>query len=115
MPASRLHHALRAAAFCILVCLLTSVRAPGQAGHKQVLVLYDEDKTLPGLAVLDQTFRSSVTVEQDTDIVFFTESMNVSQFSDEHYDEVLRDHYQKKYRMRKPSRQMLSDGQPARC
>ena len=83
MRANRLHHGgLRAATFCILVGLLMGVPAPGQSGHKQVLVLYDEDKTLPGLAVLDQSLRSSLNAEQDTDIVFFTESMNLSQFSD---------------------------------
>lgn len=89
---------LRAIMFGTLVTLLMGVRAPEPTRHKQVLLFYDEDKALPGLAILDKSLRSTFNAEYGTDIVFFTESMNLSQFSDEHYEEVLRDYYLKKYR-----------------
>jgi signal transduction histidine kinase len=70
--------------------------------HTRVLLLFDEDKTLPGLAALDQGFRSTLTTELKDQVEFFTESMNLSQFNDQHYADVLAAHYARKYRSRQP-------------
>jgi signal transduction histidine kinase len=79
-----------------LVVLLTSVAASAQ--DKRILLLYDEDKALPGLAVLDESLRSTLSAGVGTHVEFFTESMSLSQFTDEQYEEVLREHYARKYR-----------------
>jgi hypothetical protein len=62
-----------------------------------VLLLFDEDRTLPGLAILDRTFRSTLRDGLDTEVEFFTESMNAAQFPEEQHWEVLRDYDAKKY------------------
>jgi hypothetical protein len=51
--------------------------AEGQEVTKRVLLLYDEDKALPGLAMLDQSLRSTFTAGLEANIEFFTESLNV--------------------------------------
>jgi hypothetical protein len=88
------------AAILFLVTLLTGAVASAQ--DKRILLLYDEDKTLPGLAILDQSsLRSTFSAGLGTSVQFFSESMNLSQFTDEHYEKVLREHYSKKYRDKK--------------
>ena len=79
----------------ILTATPVSMAAQGQA--KRVLLLFDEDKTLPGLSVLDRTLRSTVSAGLENDVEFFTESLNVAQFPEEDHDRVLRDYYVKKY------------------
>lgn len=90
------------AACCVLLALLTIVGAPAQGRNKRVLLLYDEDRTLPGLAVLDQSIRSTFGATVGTDIEFFTESLNVSRFNTERDEQVLRAYYSEKYRDRRP-------------
>ena len=87
--------ALTSVVFCIVI-LLTSAAASAQ--DKKILFLFDEDKTLPGLAIFDQSLRTTFTAGLGPGVQFFTESMNVSQFSDEQYERVLREHYANKYR-----------------
>jgi signal transduction histidine kinase len=88
----------------LLVCLigaLADARPAAGQSHKRVLLLFDEDKALPGLAVLDQTIRSTLGAGLADDVEFFTESMNASQFPAPEYDRVLRDYYAAKYGDRK--------------
>lgn len=100
-PARRCRSAFATAVVCALVTLFGGAHASAQPEHKRALLIYDEDKTLPGLSVLDQALRSSLSAD-DASIEFFTESMNLSQFNDEHYEQVLAQHYANKYRARKP-------------
>ena len=66
---------------CAVVVLMPGSAIPATAtAPKSVLLLYDEDRDFLDL---------------------YTESMNISQFKDEDYDRVLREHYLKKYRGRK--------------
>ena len=58
--------------------------AVGQESHKRVLLLFDEDTALPGLASLDQSLRSTFSAGLNADIEFVAESMNLSQFNREH-------------------------------
>ena len=78
------------------------VGAPAQVKPKRVLLLYDEDRTLPGLAILDRSLRSRFSAALGTNVEFFTESMNVSRFNNERDAQVLRDYYSQKYRDRRP-------------
>jgi len=66
-------------------------------GPKRVLLLFDEDRSFPGLAVLDQGFRAALTTALGNNVEFFAESMNLSQFNDEGYDDTLASYYQQKY------------------
>ena len=75
----------------------TSVPAAGQGHHKRVLLLFDEDKSLPGLAVLDRTIRATLSAGLEGDVQFFTESINSAQFPDEQHDRALGDYYAKTY------------------
>ena len=83
-------------AVCCLVFLLTSAAASAQ--DKRILLLFDEDRTLPGLAILDQSLRTTLTAGLGPGVQFFAESMNVSQFTDPQYEQVLREYYSNKYR-----------------
>ena len=71
--------------------------ADGARPGKRVLLVFDEDKGLPGLAVLDRVFRSTLRAGLDTDVEFFTESLNAAQFPEEAFEPVLREYYTKKY------------------
>jgi len=59
--------------------------------------MFDEDRTLPGLAILDQTIRSTMGAELGGDVEFFTESMRASQFPEASYELALSDFFVKKY------------------
>jgi hypothetical protein len=87
---------------CALVILVPGWAAPvtGSAS-KSVLLLYDEDKEFPGLAILHQHLRTTFKTELGDDVDLYTESMNLSQFRDQDYERLLRDYYQKKYRGKK--------------
>lgn len=77
---------MRIGPFVLAFVLLSTVSSAGQAEHKQVLLLYDEDEDLPGLAVLDQSLQSTLRAGLEGNVDFYTESMNLSQFRDEQYD-----------------------------
>ena len=87
---------------CLLGTLIASaVPAAAQGDHKRVLLLFDEDRTLPGLAVLDQSIRSTLSAELGGGVEFFTESMHAAQFPEEQHDLALRDYFVKAYGPRK--------------
>ena len=90
------------AALSLLLTLSLVVGARAQESHKRVLLLFDEDRALPGLAILDQSLRSRFRESFGSSVEFFAESMNVSQFNDERNEEVLREYYVNRYRDRKP-------------
>lgn len=96
----------RSLPFAVSLCVIgtlapTSVPSAGQSHPKRVLLLFDEHRTLPGLAVLDQTLRSTLRDGLDAEVEFFTESLNAAQFPEEQHGQVLRDYYVKKYVGRK--------------
>lgn len=90
------------AALCLFLTLLMGVGAPARGDPKRVLLLYDEDTRLPGLAVLDRSLRSRFSAALGTNIEFFTESMNVSQFNSARDEQVLSEYCSEKYRDKKP-------------
>lgn len=81
------------------VTAATIGRAQGHA--RRVLLLFDEDRALPGLSVLERTLRSTLSAGLDGDVEFFSESLNAAQFPDEDHDRVERDYYVTKYSGRK--------------
>ena len=83
----------------LLVCVLLAAPAAANAEPpgKRVLLLFDEDKGLPGLAILDRALRSTLRAGLGSSVEFFSESLNAAQFPDEVFEPVLRDYYAKKY------------------
>ena len=90
------------ATLCLLLTLLMGAAAPAQGDPKRVLLLYDEDTRLPGLSILDRSLRSQFGAALGSNIEFFTESMNVSQFSGVRDEQVLSEYYSEKYRDKQP-------------
>ena len=87
-----------AVSLCVVCVLLAApVAAAGQSHGKRVLLVFDEDKGLPGLAVLDGALRSALRAGLGTDVEFFTESLNAAQFPEEAFEPILREYYAKKY------------------
>jgi signal transduction histidine kinase len=101
--AARVRRVARAAtlALAFLGSALPSPAAPA-AAPKRVLVLFDEDKELPGLARILRSMREVFEAEMPGGIELHTESMNLSQFRGEAYDRLLAGHYRQKYADRRP-------------
>ena len=99
----RIRRALRClASLCVFAALAAPpVPAAGQSQRKRVLLLFDEDRTLPGLSILDQTIRSTLSAGLGNGVEFFTESMHAAQFPEGQDDLALRDYFVKKYGSRK--------------
>jgi signal transduction histidine kinase len=81
----------------VLIFLLPDGVATAQSDRRQILLLYDEDTRFPGLAILNESLQASFSTGLDGRVDFYTESMNLSQFTEARYHEVLRDYYQQKY------------------
>jgi ABC-type uncharacterized transport system substrate-binding protein len=98
--------ARRALPYVVSLCVIGALAATpgpaaGQSDHKRVLLLFDEDRSLPGLSVLEQSIRSTLSAGLGDDVEFFSESMNAAQFPEAQRNLALRDYYQKKYGARK--------------
>src|SRR5688572_27597163 len=71
---------------------------PGSAeARPKILLLFDEDKDYPGLAIANRSLRDAFTSELAGNVEFYSESLNLSQFRDPAHDGVLRDHFRHKY------------------
>ncbi len=79
----------------------TAVAQPPATGGTRVLLLFDEDTSLPGLAVLDQSLRATLTAGLDR-VEFYRESLSLSQFGDERHERVITQYFGEKYRERQP-------------
>ena len=88
----------RAVTFVLLVLLLLLAVLPLTAeARKSVLLVFDEDKEFPGLAVVNGSLREAFRSELGADVEFYSESMNLSQFPETGYDGVFYDHLRRKY------------------
>jgi signal transduction histidine kinase/ABC-type uncharacterized transport system substrate-binding protein len=65
--------------------------------RKNVLFVFDEDKDFPGLAIVNRSLRETFRSELRSDVEFYSESLNLSQFGDQRYDGLLRDFFRRKY------------------
>ena len=88
----------RSVALVVMALMLTFVLLPQIAeGRKNILLVFDEDKDFPGLAMLNQSLRAAFLSELHGDVEFYSESLNLSQFRNRRHDGVLRDYYRRKY------------------
>jgi len=66
------------------------------SGH-HVLLVFDEDKELPGLAAINRSLRGALQSEFGADITFYSESLQLSQFGSPEHDRLLLEYFQRKY------------------
>jgi hypothetical protein len=71
------------------------------ATSPRILLLFDEDQSLPGLAVLDQSLRATLTAGLDH-VEFYSESLSLSQFTDERREDIVSKYFRQKYSARQP-------------
>ena len=94
---NRIARALNWALLLLLACITANAQ-PGDTGAaKNVLVIYDEQTVLPGLAILDGSIRSTLGADRNIRINVFSEGMDLSRFDHSGYDQFLRDYYKQKY------------------
>jgi len=80
------------------VALLTvAALSTAAEAHKSVLLVFDEDKDLPGLALINASVQEVFKTALRGDVQFYSESLALSQFRDQGYDDALLDHYRRKY------------------
>ena len=85
---------------CFLALVLLTVLGLFPAGVRaehNVLLVFDEDKDLPGLAAINRSLREGLRAEFNADVVFYSESLQLSQFGSPEYDGVIGDYFRRKY------------------
>ena len=85
---------------CVLSVLVLVMLAGPLHAQPQVLLLFDEDKDLPGLAVINRNIQQVLRTEFDERVEFYSESLNISQFQRPDHQTILRDYFQRKYQDR---------------
>ena len=81
----------------LLAALAVCTLAGPVHARPQVLLIFDEDKDLPGLAVINRNIQQALRTEFQDQVEFYSESLNVSRFNDADYQDVLRDYFRRKY------------------
>jgi signal transduction histidine kinase len=79
--------------------LLLFTAALPQAAHaiKNVLLLFDENDDLPGLATINRSVREIIASELNGDVEFYSESLNLSQFPGADHEALMLDYLRRKY------------------
>src|SRR6478672_1239580 len=81
----------------VFVFLLSAGLPQLAHGTKNVLLLFDENDDLPGLATINRNVREVIASELKGDVEFFSESLNLSQFTGADHDNVMLDYFGRKY------------------
>ena len=87
----------RGAAAFALALVLAAALCGGAHARRNVLLVFDEDNDLPGLAVINRSVRESLRSGLNDDVEFFSESLNLSQFRNPGHQDALREHFRRKY------------------
>jgi signal transduction histidine kinase len=85
-----------------LLALVACMLAGLVQARQNVLIVFDEDKDLPGLAMINRSVREVLLTALKDDVELYTESLNVSQFKDPGYYDVLREYFRRKYDGKRP-------------
>jgi C4-dicarboxylate-specific signal transduction histidine kinase/ABC-type uncharacterized transport system substrate-binding protein len=86
---------VRAVSLAVAIVLLPTVLSA--EARKSVLLVFDEDNDLPGLAVINQSLRETFRSQLEGQVEFYSESLNLSQFPDPRHTQVVRDFVRRKY------------------
>src|SRR5262245_48957692 len=87
----------RTAIYAILLLISLGLAPLAAFAAHNVLIVFDEDKDLPGLAAINRGLREGLRAEFDDDMSFFSESLQLSQFGKPEYDVLLQDYFRRKY------------------
>jgi signal transduction histidine kinase len=88
---------------CVLLVALALCMLAGPVhARSQVLIVFDEDKDLPGLAVINRNLQEGLRGELREPIEFYSESLALSRFNRPGYQDVLREYFRRKYQGRRP-------------
>lgn len=79
-----------------IACPLTAASAP-----RQVVVIYDERTSLPGLAAMDSSIVGTLTSAGSDAVQIYNESMDLSRFDPATQTQVFRDYLRAKYASKK--------------
>ncbi|HKQ12858.1 MAG TPA: ABC transporter substrate binding protein [Steroidobacteraceae bacterium] len=82
---------------CVLVAALAMCASLRAHSGPQVLIVFDEDKELPGLAIINHNLQQVLRAGSPEPVEFYTESLNLSRFDAPDYEAVLREHLSRKY------------------
>ncbi len=99
---------------CVLLLplLLTASQVLAQA-RPNVLLLFDEDNDLPGLATINRSLRQGFEAGLHDGVGFYTESLQLSQFKAADYDLLVADYFRRKYDHKQVSaRRRSGSGRP---
>jgi signal transduction histidine kinase len=83
--------------FCRLDCLAQNANAPESSAPKQVLMIFNESKDVPGSIVLEQAVRAEMQKASTGRIEFLTEYLDASHFSDKEHFRLFQDYLGRKY------------------
>jgi len=86
--------------FVASITWLASV-TPASSATRQVVVIYDERTSLPGLAAIDASIVSTLTAESPETVQIYSESMDLSRFGSADHIENFRNYLRTKYADRK--------------
>jgi signal transduction histidine kinase len=89
----------RAAALLALAAFAATARARAETS---ILVLYDEDRDLPGLSAIHEGLRGGFRAELGDEVVIASESLQLSRFGDPEHDPVVADYLAGKYARQRP-------------
>ena len=84
-------------AFALAFALSSAALAGPADPRKAVLLVFDEDKELLGLAQINRSVQEIFKGALAGDVEFYSESLNLSRFDDPGYHGLLRDHFRLKY------------------
>ena len=86
----------------VLVSVMTANGQPqSDSTEKNVLVLYDEQIVMPGLGILEQSIRATLSSHTSAKVNIYNEWMDLSRFYESGYLLSLRDYYKQKYSRKK--------------
>jgi hypothetical protein len=91
------------AAAWALAMVAAAIFSGGVHAASNVMIVFDEDTSLPGLSAINRSLREVFTRELGSEVELYTESLNVSQFGGDDYDPVAREHLRRKYASRRPN------------
>ena len=95
---------LKGLVFALLMLLppMHAVRSEGAETRARILLVFDEDKDLPGLAAINRSLREGFTTALAGDVEFYSESLNLSQFRRPGHDRAIHDAFRHKYAGTRP-------------
>jgi signal transduction histidine kinase len=83
---------------CVLfLALASTILAEPAPARPQVLLIFDEDKDLPGLSVINRNVQQVLRDAFEEGVEFYSESLQLSQFNDAEHQDAMLEYFRRKY------------------